>query len=52
MCSVGDAFEIDISGEAKVCGYICLDCQKEFKGIGSNVLCPACKSGNVQLKEE
>ncbi len=50
MCSVGDMFDIDISGEAKVSEYICRDCGKEFKGIGKNLRCPACHSMNSEVK--
>lgn len=52
MCSVGDAFNLDIDLEnPTVQDYICLDCQKTFKGLGKDVMCPECKSGNVKLKE-
>lgn len=51
MCSVGDAFEVDISGDAELCEYVCRECGKEFKGIGKNLRCPACHSTNVEVKE-
>ncbi len=50
MCSVGDIVDIDISGEAKVCEFVCRECGKEFKGIGKNLRCPKCHSLNVEAK--
>lgn len=48
MCSVGDAFNIDIEQTAELCDYTCKDCGKEFKGIGiGNIKCPACHSSNT-----
>lgn len=48
MCSVGDAFNIDIADNAVFCQYKCNDCGKEFKGIGTgNIKCPGCKSTNT-----
>jgi rubrerythrin len=51
MCSVGDAFNIDITEDIGYCEYICKDCGKIFKGIGKNLTCPNCKSVNIKIKE-
>ena len=48
MCSVGDAFEVDITGDAELCDYVCNKCGKKFKGLGTNLRCPACHSTNVE----
>ena len=46
MCSVGDAFNIEIAAlNAKF--YKCSDCKNEFRGVGNKVVCPSCHSGNV-----
>ena len=51
MCSVGDAFNVDISEDAAgMSAYACRDCGKEFKGIGKNLRCPRCRSLNVEAK--
>jgi len=50
MCSVGDMFDVDISGDATMGEYICDDCGKEFKGIGKNLRCPKCHSMKVSKK--
>lgn len=50
MCSVGDMFDVDISGDATMREYVCSDCGKEFKGIGKNLRCPRCHSMNVKSK--
>ncbi len=53
MCSVGDAFNIEITSlDAKF--YKCADCNNEFRGVGKKVVCPSCHSVNVSLmfKEE
>lgn len=49
MCSVGDAFNIDILEDVKVTEYVCKDCDKEFKGVGK-IRCPSCKSLNIETK--
>lgn len=50
MCSVGDAFNIDIAEDVKMKDYKCEDCGKEFKGLGISTLkCPSCKSANTRL---
>ena len=49
MCSVGDAFGVDVADELNAKEYICKDCENKFKGIGKNVICPACRSSNVEL---
>ncbi|HEY9245769.1 MAG TPA: hypothetical protein VIO11_02875 [Candidatus Methanoperedens sp.] len=53
MCSVGDAFNIEITSlDAKF--YKCGDCSNEFRGVGKKVVCPSCHSKNVSpmFKEE
>jgi rubrerythrin len=50
MCSVGDMFDVDISGDATMSEYICSDCGKEFKGIGKNLRCPVCHSLKASKK--
>ncbi|MDD2440412.1 MAG: hypothetical protein PHD41_09495 [Methanosarcinaceae archaeon] len=48
MCSVGDAFELEMDGKFSVKHYVCKACGTKFKGIGKNVKCPSCQSANVQ----
>jgi Zn finger protein HypA/HybF involved in hydrogenase expression len=51
MCSVGDLPEIDMEQAHKTLkpkNYECLDCGRKFKGIGENVKCISCRSGNVK----
>ncbi|HLB71327.1 MAG: hypothetical protein OIN88_10835 [Candidatus Methanoperedens sp.] len=53
MCSVGDAFNIEITSlEAKF--FKCDECRNEFRGIGRKVVCPSCHSNKVKpmFKEE
>ncbi len=53
MCSVGDAFNIEITAlNAKF--YKCGDCNNEFRGVGKKVTCPSCHSARVSpmFKEE
>ena len=54
MCSVGDAFNIDIAESVELCQYKCEDCGKEFKGIGmgKGLKCPECHSTNTSIKTE
>lgn len=47
MCSVGDAFDVNVEGKLPVKDYVCDDCKNQFKGIGKNVMCPSCQSRNV-----
>ncbi|MBW6470403.1 MAG: hypothetical protein K0A90_04190 [Methanosarcinaceae archaeon] len=47
MCSVGDAFEVNVEGKLPVKEYSCNDCNSKFKGIGKNVMCPSCQSKDV-----
>jgi predicted Zn-ribbon and HTH transcriptional regulator len=47
MCSVGDAFDLDMEEKLPVKAYACKDCGNKFKGIGKNVTCPSCQSKNV-----
>ncbi len=50
MCSVADMPEFDIEKiEMDLKEYVCLDCENKFKGIGNSVICPACKSNNVEI---
>ncbi len=50
MCMVGDAPEFNIEEiEMDLKEYICLDCENKFKGLGKNVICPACKSRNIEM---
>lgn len=48
MCSVGDAFPVEIEGGMDMHEYVCNECGKEFKGIGGNVRCPKCHSTDVK----
>jgi Zn finger protein HypA/HybF involved in hydrogenase expression len=53
MCSVGDAFNIEIQQlSTKI--YRCDDCKNEFRGVGKKVICPSCESNKVThiYKEE
>jgi predicted Zn-ribbon and HTH transcriptional regulator len=47
MCSVGDAFDIDMDGKLPVKDYACKDCGNKLKCIGKNVKCPSCQSDSV-----
>lgn len=48
MCSVGDSFGVELqSGATDMYEFVCNDCSKKFKGIGTNVRCPKCHSKNV-----
>lgn len=51
MCTVADAADINIIGaeELETKQYLCLDCGNKFRGLGKKILCPACKSANVEL---
>lgn len=53
MCSVGDAFNIEIQ-QLNAKFYKCGDCKNEFRGVGKKVICPSCQSSKVSLlfKEE
>ena len=48
MCSVGDAFGVDVEGGMEVHKYVCNQCNKEFKGIGMKMSCPKCQSKDVK----
>jgi len=48
MCSVGDSFGVELEGGMEVHEYVCNNCGKSFKGIGSNVGCPKCRSKDVK----
>ncbi len=50
MCMVGDVPEFDIEKiEMDLKEYVCLDCENKFKGLGKSVICPACKSSNIEM---
>jgi Zn finger protein HypA/HybF involved in hydrogenase expression len=50
MCMVGDVPEINIENiEMDLKEYVCLDCENKFKGLGKSVICPACKSSNIEM---
>lgn len=52
MCMVGDAPEFSTENiEMDLKEYVCLDCENKFKGLGKKVVCPACKSGNIEVVE-
>ncbi|MGB8216708.1 MAG: hypothetical protein WCE94_05330 [Candidatus Methanoperedens sp.] len=55
MCSVGDAFNIEIQA-LDIKWYKCGDCNNEFRcvSVKSKLECPSCHSNNVsrQYKEE
>lgn len=53
MCSVGDAFNIDIAEDIGLCEYECKDCGKKFKGvkIAKSLKCPKCHSANTSMIE-
>lgn len=48
MCSVGDAFSVDVADalDAKECK--CKDCGNVFQGMGKKIMCPTCHSQNVE----
>jgi len=48
---VADVPEFDIEKiEMDLKEYVCLDCGNKFKGLGNSVICPACKSSNVEKR--
>lgn len=51
MCSVGDAFNIDISEDTGLCEYKCNECGNTFKGvrIGKKLKCPECHSADTKI---
>ncbi len=50
MCMVADVPEFNIENiEMNLKEYVCQDCGNKFKGIGNSVICPACKSSNVEI---
>ncbi len=51
MCSVGDAFNIEIQ-QLNAKFYRCNDCNGEFRGFGKKVICPSCQSNKVSLIKE
>lgn len=51
MCSSGGPMaDIDLN-KLKTKRYRCLACGNDFKSIGKKVICPSCKSDNVECKE-
>ena len=49
MCSVGDAFGVDLGDALQAKNYKCKDCGNEFQGMGKKIVCPTCQSENVEL---
>ena len=50
MCMVGDMPEFDVEElEMDLKEYVCMDCENKFKGLGKSVICPACKSSNIEI---
>ena len=50
MCMVGDIPEFDVEDiEMELKEYVCLDCENKFKGLGNSIICPACKSSNLEI---
>jgi Zn finger protein HypA/HybF involved in hydrogenase expression len=49
MCSVGDAFNIDIEEDVGFCEMVCNNCGKQFKGIGKDIKCPKCHSADTSI---
>ena len=49
MCSVGDAFSVDVADSLETKSYKCKDCQNEFQGMGKKIICPTCLSKNVEV---
>jgi Zn finger protein HypA/HybF involved in hydrogenase expression len=49
MCSVGDAFGVDVVDTLNAKNYKCKDCGNEFQGMGKKIICPTCQSSNVEL---
>lgn len=50
MCSVGDAFNVDVAETLNAKDYQCKDCGNVFQGMGKKVKCPTCHSQNVEIK--
>ncbi|HEY9206058.1 MAG TPA: hypothetical protein VIO58_09060 [Candidatus Methanoperedens sp.] len=51
MCSVGDSFGVELEGGMEAHEYVCNNCGKSFKGIGSNLVCPKCRSKDVKCMD-
>ncbi len=50
MCMAADVPEFDVEKiEMDLKEYVCLDCENKFKGLGKSVICPACKSSNIEM---
>lgn len=48
MCSVGDAFSVDVADALDAKDYKCKDCGNIFQGMGKRIMCPTCHSQNVE----
>jgi predicted Zn-ribbon and HTH transcriptional regulator len=48
MCSVGDAFGVDMGNALQTKNYKCKDCGNEFQAMGNKIICPTCQSKNVE----
>ncbi len=51
MCSVGDAFNMDIAEDTGLCDYECNACGYKFKGVSviKKLKCPECESVNTSV---
>ncbi len=51
MCSVGDAFNIDIAEDTGLREYKCNACGNKFKGVTINrkLKCPECESTDTSV---
>jgi len=52
MCSVGDSFGVELEGGMEPHEYLCNQCGKKFKGIGTNLRCPKCHSTDNKCIEK
>jgi rubrerythrin len=51
MCSVGDSFGVELEEGVEPHDYVCNQCGKKFKGIGTNLRCPKCHSTDNKCVE-
>lgn len=49
MCSVGDAFSVDVADSLNTKSCKCKDCGNEFQAMGKKIICPACQSVSVEV---
>lgn len=50
MCMAADVPEFNIENiEMNLKEYVCQECGNKFKGLGKSIICPACKSSNVEM---